>query len=85
LKLPEFREAARAGFVGVTPADFTAPNPACSIGPTFTIRSGTKTIDSVGIFDAASSGKLFFSSDFSGLTPVSAGEEITFTVKVKFE
>jgi hypothetical protein len=52
---------------------------------TITVATTGKTITNVGLFDVvtASSGNLYFKSDFTGLALL-VGDSITFTIKVKF-
>lgn len=64
----------------------TVTNDTYQVVGTITVAtSGPKTITNVGLFDVvtASSGNLYFKSDFTGLL-LQVGDSITFTIKVKF-
>lgn len=50
---------------------------------TITVVTANKTITNVGLFDASTTGNLYFKSDFTGLALL-IGDSITFTIKVKF-
>lgn len=50
---------------------------------TMTVVTTNKTITNVGLFDAVTTGNLYFKSDFTGLALL-IGDSITFTIKVKF-
>ncbi len=50
---------------------------------TITVASTGKTITNMGLFDASTSGNLFFKTDFAGL-PLNVGDAIAFTVNVQF-
>lgn len=50
---------------------------------TITVVTAGKTITNVGLFDASTTGNLYFKSDFTGLALL-VGDSITFTIKVKF-
>lgn len=63
----------------------TVTNDTLQVVGTITVATSGKTITNVGLFDVvtASSGNLYFKSDFTGL-PLSVADSITFTIKVKF-
>jgi len=47
------------------------------------VVTANKTITNTGLFDASTSGNLYFKSDFTGLA-LNIGDSITFTDKIKF-
>lgn len=63
----------------------TVTNDTLQVVGTITVATSGKTITNVGLFDVvtASSGNLYFKSDFTGLALLVA-DSITFTIKVKF-
>lgn len=63
----------------------TVTNDTYQVVGTITVATSGKTITNVGLFDVvtASSGNLYFKSDFTGLALL-VGDSITFTIKVKF-
>jgi len=63
----------------------TVTNDTYQVVGTITVATAGKTITNVGLFDVvtASSGNLYFKSDFTGLALL-VGDSITFTIKVKF-
>lgn len=63
----------------------TVTNDTYQVVGTITVATTGKTITNVGLFDVvtASSGNLYFKSDFAGLALL-VGDSITFTIKVKF-
>ena len=63
----------------------TVTNDTYQVVGTITVATAGKTITNVGLFDVitASSGNLYFKSDFTGLA-LAVGDSITFTIKVKF-
>ena len=63
----------------------TVTNDTYQVVGLITVATANKTITNVGLFDVvtASSGNLYFKSDFTGLALV-VGDSITFTIKVKF-
>lgn len=63
----------------------TVTNDTYQVVGTITVATSGKTITNVGLFDVvtASSGNLYFKSDFTGLALL-VGDSITFTLKVKF-
>ena len=63
----------------------TVTNDTYQVVGTITVATANKTITNVGLFDVvtASSGNLYFKSDFTGLALL-IGDSITFTIKVKF-
>lgn len=63
----------------------TVTNDTYQVVGTITVATAGKTITNVGLFDVvtASSGNLYFKSDFTGLA-LSVADSITFTIKVKF-
>lgn len=63
----------------------TVTNDTYQVVGTITVATSGKTITNVGLFDVvtASSGNLYFKSDFTGLA-LSVADSITFTIKVKF-
>lgn len=61
----------------------TVSNDTYQVVGTITVATAGKTITNVGLFDASTSGNLYFKSDFAGLALL-VGDSITFTIKVKF-
>jgi hypothetical protein len=63
----------------------TVTNDTYQVVGTITVATAGKTITNVGLFDVvtASSGNLYFKSDFTGLV-LAIADSITFTIKVKF-
>lgn len=61
----------------------TVTNDTYQVVGTITVATAGKTITNVGLFDASTSGNLYFKSDFTGLA-LSVGDSITFTIKVKY-
>jgi len=63
----------------------TVTNDTYQVVGTITVATAGKTITNVGLFDVvtASSGNLYFKSDFTGLA-LNVADSITFTIKVKF-
>jgi hypothetical protein len=61
----------------------TVTNDTYQLVGTITVVTSNKTITNVGIFDASTSGNLFFKSDFTGLALL-IGDSITFTLKNKY-
>lgn len=61
----------------------TNANDTYQVVGTITVATSNKTITNVGLFDASTSGTLYFKSDFTGLA-LNIGDSITFTIKVKF-
>jgi hypothetical protein len=63
----------------------TVTNDTYQVVGTITVATSGKTITNVGLFDVvtASSGNLYFKSDFTGLL-LAVADSITFTIKVKF-
>ena len=61
----------------------TVTNDTFQVVGTLTVAVSGKTITNVALFDAITSGNLYFKSDFAGL-PLIVGDSITFTIKVKF-
>ncbi len=61
----------------------TVTNDTLQVVGTITVATSGKTITNVGLFDASTSGNLYFKSDFTGLALL-VGDSITFTIKVKF-
>lgn len=61
----------------------TVTNDTFQVVGTITVATSNKTITNVGLFDASSSGNLYFKSDFTGLALL-IGDSITFTIKAKF-
>jgi hypothetical protein len=63
----------------------TVTNDTYQVVGTITVATAGKTITNVGLFDVvtASSGNLYFKSDFTGLA-LAVADSITFTIKVKF-
>lgn len=61
----------------------TVTNDTYQVVGTITVATSNKTITNVGLFDASTSGNLFFKSDFTGLALL-IGDSITFTIKVAF-
>lgn len=61
----------------------TVTNDTYQVVGTITVATANKTITNVGLFDASTSGNLYFKSDFTGLA-LNIGDSITFTIKVKF-
>jgi hypothetical protein len=63
----------------------TVTNDTYQVVGTITVATSGKTVTNVGLFDVvtASSGNLYFKSDFTGMALL-VGDSITFTIKVKF-
>lgn len=61
----------------------TVTNDTYQVVGTITVATSNKTITNVGLFDASTSGNLYFKSDFTGLALL-IGDSITFTIRVKF-
>lgn len=61
----------------------TVTNDTYQVVGTITVASTGKTITNVGLFDAITSGNLFFKSDFTGLL-LAVADSITFTIKTKY-
>jgi hypothetical protein len=61
----------------------TVTNDTYQVVGTITVATTGKTITNVGLFDAVTTGNLYFKSDFTGLALL-VGDSITFTIKVKF-
>jgi len=61
----------------------TVTNDTYQVVGTITVATSGKTITNVGLFDASTSGNLFFKSDFTGLA-LAIGDSITFTLKTKY-
>lgn len=61
----------------------TVTNDTLQVVGQITVATAGKTITNVGLFDASTSGNLYFKSDFTGLALI-VGDSITFTIKVKF-
>lgn len=61
----------------------TVTNDTYQVVGTITVVTSNKTITNVGLFDASSSGNLYFKSDFTGLALL-IGDAIQFTIKVKY-
>lgn len=61
----------------------TVTNDTYQVVGTITVVTSGKTITNVGLFDASTSGNLYFKSDFTGLA-LAIGDSISFTIKVKF-
>lgn len=61
----------------------TVTNDTYQVVGTITVATSNKTITNVGLFDASTSGNLWFKSDFTGLALL-VGDAIQFTIKVKF-
>lgn len=61
----------------------TVTNDTYQVVGTITVVTSSKTITNVGLFDASTSGNLFFKSDFTGLA-LAIGDSITFTLKTKY-
>lgn len=61
----------------------TVTNDTYQVVGQITVATSGKTITNVGLFDASTSGNLYFKSDFTGLALL-VGDSITFTIKVKF-
>lgn len=61
----------------------TVTNDTYQVVGLITVVTAGKTITNVGIFDAITTGNLWFKSDFTGLALL-VGDSITFTLKTKF-
>lgn len=61
----------------------TVTNDTYQVVSTNTVATAGKTITNVGIFDASTTGNLYFKSDFTGLALL-VGDSITFTLKIKY-
>lgn len=59
----------------------TVTNDTMQVVGTITVATSNKTITNVGLFDASTSGNLYFKSDFTGLALL-VNDSITFTIKV---
>ncbi len=79
-----FTEASEARVSGTsTQQTTTTTNDTYRVVGTMTVAGSGKTITNVGLFDASSSGNLFFKSDFTGLA-LNVGDSIAFTINVQF-
>lgn len=67
----------------VTRVMTTVANDTVQVVGQITVATAGKTITNVGLFDATTTGNLYFKSDFTGLALL-VGESITFTIKIKF-
>jgi hypothetical protein len=61
----------------------TVTNDTFRVVGTITVATSNKTITNVGLFDASTSGNLYFKSDFTGLALL-IGDSITFTINVRY-
>lgn len=61
----------------------TVTNDTYQVVGLMTVATTGKTITNCGLFDAITTGNLYFKSDFTGIALL-VGEAITFTIKVKF-
>lgn len=61
----------------------TVTNDTYQVVGSITVATSNKTITNVGLFDASTSGNLYFKSDFTGLALL-IGDSITFTLKIRF-
>jgi hypothetical protein len=61
----------------------TVTNDTMQVVGTITVATSGKTITNVGLFDASTTGNLYFKSDFTGLA-LAIGDSIAFTIKVAF-
>jgi len=61
----------------------TVTNDTYQVVGTITVAVTGKTITNVGLFDASTTGNLYFKSDFTGLA-LAVADSITFTIKNKF-
>lgn len=79
-----FTEASEARVAGTSSQQTTTvANDTYQVVGTMTIATADKTITNVGLFDANAAGNVFMKADFSGL-PLSVGESIQFTMKMKY-
>lgn len=67
----------------VTRVTTTVANDTFQVAGTLTVATANKTITNVGLFDAVTTGNLYFKADFAGFSLI-VGDSITFTIKVKF-
>jgi hypothetical protein len=78
-----FTEASESRVTGTSSQTTTTTNnDTYRVVGTMTVAGSGKTITNVGLFDAVSSGNLFFKSDFTGLA-LNVGESIQFTISVQ--
>jgi hypothetical protein len=61
----------------------TVTNDTYQVVGLMTVATTNKTITNCGLFDASTTGNMYFKSDFTGIALL-IGEAITFTIKVKF-
>jgi hypothetical protein len=61
----------------------TVTNDTLQIAGTITVATSNKTITNVGLFDATTTGNLYFKSDFTGLALL-IGDAIAWTIKIKY-
>jgi hypothetical protein len=61
----------------------TVTNDTYQVVGTITVATSNKTITNVGLFDAVTTGNLWFKSDFTGLALL-IGDAIQFTIRVAF-
>jgi hypothetical protein len=61
----------------------TVTNDTLQVTGTITVATAGKTITNVGLFDASTTGNLYFKSDFTGLALL-VGDSISFTLKIAF-
>lgn len=79
-----FTEASEARVSGTsTQQTTTTTSDTYRVVGTMTVAGSGKTITNVGLFDASTSGNLFFKSDFTGLA-LNVGDSIAFTINVQF-
>ncbi len=80
-----FTESSQESRTNGTPTRVTttATNDTLQVVGTITVATAGKTITNVGLFDASTSGNLYFKSDFTGLA-LAVGDSISFTLKVAF-
>lgn len=79
-----FTEASEARVSGTSSQQTTTTtNDTYRVVGTLTVAGSGKTITNVGLFDASSSGSLFFKSDFTGLA-LNVGDSIAFTLNTQF-
>lgn len=66
-----------------TRINVTTTNDTLQVVGTMTVVTGNKTITNAGLFDAVSSGNMFFKTDFAGL-PLLIGDALQLTFKVTY-
>jgi hypothetical protein len=79
-----FTEASEARVAGTSSQQTTTTtNDTYRVTGTITCAGAGKTITNAGLFDASTSGNLFFKTDFTGIA-LNVGDAIAFTFNVQF-